>query len=56
MSPRGVSDQCLLQHNPSLCFPTGFGQRSCTSVHLGPEDAPAVFAICWGEDLSGQEG
>lgn len=39
-----------------LFFSPGFGQCSCTSVHLSPEDAPAVFAICRGKDLSGQEG
>lgn len=34
----------------------GFGQRPRPPVHLGPEDPPAVFGICWGEDLPEQEG
>lgn len=35
---------------------TGFGQRPCPPVHLGPEDTPAVFGIRRGEDLPEQEG
>lgn len=34
----------------------GFGQRPRPPVHLGPEDAPAVFGIRRGEDLPEQEG
>lgn len=35
---------------------SGFGQRPHPPVHLGPEDAAALFGVRRGEDLPGQEG
>lgn len=39
-------------------FPTsskGFGQCPCPPLHLGLKNTPAVFSICWGQDLPEQE-
>lgn len=39
-------------HQRKPCLSAGTGQRPCPSVHLSPEDTPAMFGICRGEDLS----
>lgn len=41
----------------SLFFPSsaGFGQCPCPPLHLGLKNTPAVFSICWRQDLPEQE-
>lgn len=41
-----------------LClFPSSAGFRQCPypPLHLGLKNTPAVFSICWGQDLPEQE-
>lgn len=50
-----VKNNVMPLHCVLFLFFTGFGQCPCPPLHLGLKDAPAVFSICWGQDLPEQE-